>query len=620
VLTVVGEAGLGKTRLLLEFTARAQGQPGEQGARLLRGRALPSSQARPYALLASLLLHAMQAADDESPRAMREHVQSRLVPLLARADPSAAEAHAHALVHLVGLAIGDSPHLAVLRDDPAQLRQRGQHAAWLWLQALLAEPGPPWIVQLEDLHWADDATLRWLQQGLPLRRHWPLFVLALARPSWYERHPQGLLQGQETITLAPLDAAQRQHLAQTLLRPLAEPSPALEALLVQRAEGNPFFMEELVKMLVDQGAIEPTAASGRWQLRPERLKPDAIPLTLTGVLQARLDSLPSGERSALQEASVLGTVFWDATLAALDAQAPAHLPSLVQRALARAEPDAPVPGWQAYAFSHALLHQVTYGTLLSARRRELHALAARFLAAQHEQGALAQPALVAEHHHKAGEPDEAAHFWHRAAQQASERHDPTTVLTQRALDALPAEAAGPHAALRWQLLLVRNAALVRTGRRERAVLEEMQRLAAGLGDGIAAQTCSQWADWHLHRAEWPAMGGLALSLLNELSIIVAAKGDAVQSLRLKQRVAAAAGLGQPVRRGHRRGQPGQRLARLWAPGRSAPLHRSRTGAVSRGGRTAGRVRIAVGAGRAGAMGRRGRAGPGPGRAGRCRGP
>jgi predicted ATPase len=106
-----------------------------------------------------------------------------------------------------------------------------------------------------------------------------------------------------------------------LLRKLAAVPAALRELIIGGAEGNPFYMEELIKMLIGQGAIE---TGDTWKVNAERLLVAQVPATLTGVLQARLDGLPQAEKRALQQASVVGTVFWDQALAAIEAQAAEH--------------------------------------------------------------------------------------------------------------------------------------------------------------------------------------------------------------------------------------------------------------------------------------------------------
>jgi predicted ATPase len=104
------------------------------------------------------------------------------------------------------------------------------------------------------------------------------------------------------------------------------------------SEGNPFYMEELVKMLIDQGAIE--VGPERWSLNAQRLLATQVPATMTGVLQAKLDGLPAPERQTLQEASVIGQMFWDRALQALEPQTPTTLPAPVRRELALPRSDA----------------------------------------------------------------------------------------------------------------------------------------------------------------------------------------------------------------------------------------------------------------------------------------
>ena len=202
----------------------------------------------------------------------------------------------------------------------------------------------PVVLELEDLHWADDGTLDFLGQLTELNRDVPMLVLALTRPALFERRVDWGGGVHQRIDLKPLDHGASRQLGGELLKSLPQAPAALSELVCERAEGNPFYMEELVKMLVDQGAI---ATSGtQWTLRPEKLLATQGAASLTGVLQARLDGLPGPERLALQQASVIGQVFWDQALAALDAQAPVALPALVRRELVAAAAECH-DGWHA---------------------------------------------------------------------------------------------------------------------------------------------------------------------------------------------------------------------------------------------------------------------------------
>jgi predicted ATPase len=162
----------------------------------------------------------------------------------------------------------------------------------------------------------------------------------------------------------PLSKGYSRDLANELLKKLPEVPAALRELLTSSAEGNPFYMEELLKMLIDQGAVQTRSDSGEaWKVNAERLLVTKVPPTLTGVLQARIDGLPAPEKRALQQASLVGAVFWDQALAAVDTQAAEQLPALVQRELTLPRANAAVEGLRAglreYAFRHQVLHQVT---------------------------------------------------------------------------------------------------------------------------------------------------------------------------------------------------------------------------------------------------------------------
>lgn len=117
------------------------------------------------------------------------------------------------------------------------------------------------------------------------------------------------------MQLRPLDEAESRSLAGALLRQIPRLPAALLDLVVGRAEGNPFYLEELIAMLIEDGVI--IADGAEWRVAPERLAGARVPATLTGVLQAHIDALPAGERATLQRASVIGRVFWDAAVARL---------------------------------------------------------------------------------------------------------------------------------------------------------------------------------------------------------------------------------------------------------------------------------------------------------------
>ena len=149
--------------------------------------------------------------------------------------------------------------------------------------AALARDGSEVALLIEDLHWADDGSLDFVEHLAAVDHDVPLLVLGLARPTLFERRGGWGGAGQsERIELAPLGASDGQRLAGELLKKLEPVPAALADLVAGRAEGNPFYMEELVKMLIDQGAI--ATAGERWTLHPDKLLATKVPPTLTGVL------------------------------------------------------------------------------------------------------------------------------------------------------------------------------------------------------------------------------------------------------------------------------------------------------------------------------------------------
>jgi class 3 adenylate cyclase/tetratricopeptide (TPR) repeat protein len=375
-LTVVGEAGLGKSRLLGEF--QQQLDPTHRRCWLLLSRAHPRSALYPYGQLREALARQLQIADSDSPALAREKWLQGIGPLLGPSE----EAALHVLGHLIGLDFAASPHLQSLLTDEVLLRERAFSAASLCLQRMASLREAPMVLVFDDLHWADDGSIEFLRLLPTYAGEMPLLCLTLTRPTLYERMPdwgEGEAWSRR-LDIAPLGAAGSGELAAVLLQRIDSVPPALHAIVVGGAEGNPFYMEELVKMLIDDGVI--IATDDGWRVQPDRLARARVPPTLAGVLQARLDALDVRERSALQQAAVVGHVFRDEALAAVDPQAVEMLPALLRKRLVVRQGGPHETG--DYAFQHHLLHQVTYDSVLQAPRRRGHERAGEFWSARAE--------------------------------------------------------------------------------------------------------------------------------------------------------------------------------------------------------------------------------------------
>ena len=428
-LTLVGDAGLGKSRLLRELMAALTADP--SGHRLLTVRAQPDGALRPWGLLRSLLAAEFGVADNDSADTARRKVVEGLSPWFNQRG----ERQAQLIGQLSGLDFSDSPQVRGL--DPRSLRDQALAALLAYLQALAANSAALPVLIVEDLHWADDSSLDLLEHLLAHAAELPLAMVMTARPALLARRPDWGTPA-TLMPLSPLKAAQSDALAQALLQRIDAAPPQLTeltALIVGQAEGNPYYMEELVRRLVDDGIIEVDAAvdaspgrlperpagGTRWTLHAERLNQARLPGTLVGLLQARLDALPAGERLAARQASVIGHVFWDDALQAVDDQAPKALPALQRAAFVRAHELSDFSGTTEQQFDHHLLHQVTYDTLLKAERRLGHSAVARWLTERTKGRGAEFLAMTGEHAERAGETALAVDCFEQAGDEAQNR-------------------------------------------------------------------------------------------------------------------------------------------------------------------------------------------------------
>ncbi|HEU5104076.1 MAG TPA: tetratricopeptide repeat protein, partial [Roseiflexaceae bacterium] len=259
------------------------------------------------------------------------------------------------------------------------------------------------------------------------------------------------------------------RLAGEILRRAPDVPAALIDLVVGRSEGNPFYLEELIKMLIEDGVI--VTGADRWHIESGRLAEARVPPTLTGVLQARLDALAPDERATLQQASVVGRVFWDAAVARLGAETRGGqsviesrvraerrasdsgatrdlagigrtllaLEALLKKDLTLRRPSSSFAGTQEYIFKHALLHQVAYDSVLRRRRRAYHTQAAEWLIAHSGERVGEYAGLIGEHFDRAELPNRAAEWYARAARQAQAIYasDVAVAYYQKVLALLP---------------------------------------------------------------------------------------------------------------------------------------------------------------------------------------
>lgn len=414
---VAAEAGLGKSRLMQELMQWAEID--ERDFFIFRGQTSPSASGTPYALLRDTLSFRFEIQESDPLDAVRLKLETGMAALCPN-DPHIQE-KAHFIGHLAGWDFSASPYLRGVRGDPLQIRSIALHFLTLFFHAVAGVD--PVALFLEDLHWADGNSLdafRHLLCNLPPRT--PFLLIANTRPTLFERDPAWQTLAQTRIDLQPLSAVDSAILVADILRHVSELPAMLQELIVRQADGNPFYIEELIKMLIEEGVIQ--TGEAEWRVATERLASLRVPPTLTGVLLARLDSLPAAERLALQRAAVIGRIFWDAALQALNEEAisladcQAWLASAQRRELIFQHPESAFAGTWEYIFKHALLHDVAYESLLKRERADYHARAARWLEAISGVRRGEYLSQIAEHYEKAGDSPQADHYFAQAGDQA----------------------------------------------------------------------------------------------------------------------------------------------------------------------------------------------------------
>jgi class 3 adenylate cyclase len=346
-VTIMGDAGVGKTRLVGELW-EALGDGPDEPLRLT-GRCIPYGRAITYWPLAEILKQQLGILENDPPETVRRRLGGR-----------------EDMELILGLE-------GVGRVHPLTVRER-LHEAWVrFVEELVAER--PTVVLLEDLHWAEEPLLDLLDRMLRDVRG-PLLLLATARPELLDRRPAwgGGKRNAALLWLTPLSSGEAARMLEELLA-AALPTSLIE-LVIERAEGNPFFVEELVGSLIDQGLLE--RENGGWVGRT--VPPDlAIPDSVQAVLAARIDLLGAAEKAALEAAAVIGRVFWAGPVRELLDGAEPDFGVLEDRDFIRRRSSSVLAGEREFAFKHALTRDVAYSIVPKANRGRLHAAVAGWL-------------------------------------------------------------------------------------------------------------------------------------------------------------------------------------------------------------------------------------------------
>jgi class 3 adenylate cyclase/tetratricopeptide (TPR) repeat protein len=364
LVSVTGIAGIGKSRLAWEFFKYLDGLP--QLTYWQRGRCLSYGEGVTYWALADMVRMRCRIAEDEEPGSAHGKLEAVLVEhVLDEEERRFVEPR---VAHLLGLEQG--PRFE--RDD--------LFAAWRLFFERLADAQPTALV-FEDMQWADDSLLDFIDYLLEFSRDSRLFVLTLARPELQESRPTWGA-GRRNFTslyLEPLSAVAMEALLAGLVPGLPD---EVHSQILERAEGVPLYAVETVRMLLDRGALVQDGPVYRPAGPIEALE---VPETLHALIAARLDGLSAEERRALQDAAVLGKTFTKSALAALSGVGPdvieVLLTSLVRKEVLARQADPRSPEHGQYSFLQDLIRHVAYETLSKKERRARHLAAAAHLEA-----------------------------------------------------------------------------------------------------------------------------------------------------------------------------------------------------------------------------------------------
>jgi class 3 adenylate cyclase/tetratricopeptide (TPR) repeat protein len=349
LVTVVGVPGIGKSRLVWELFGTI-----ERGDTLVywrQGRSLPYGEGVSFWALAEIVKAQAGVLDSDDAESAAEKLDRAVAAAVGDADAEWVASHLRPLI-----GIGTSPDLVAGGREEA-------FAAWRRLFEALAERRPLVLV-FEDLHFADDGLLDFVDELIEWTTDVPLLVLCTARPELLERRPAwgGGKLNSTTLALSPLADDDAARLVGALLgRPIL---PAeIQAALLERAAGNPLYAEQFARLYVERGSVDEFA----------------VPETLHGLIAARLDALGPDEKELLQDAAVMGKVFWTGALGRPDAALRAPLHALERKEFIRRERRPSIAGESEYVFRHLLVRDVAYGQIPRAARGDKHRATAEWI-------------------------------------------------------------------------------------------------------------------------------------------------------------------------------------------------------------------------------------------------
>ncbi len=414
---ILGEPGVGKSRLLAELRA-ANLAAADAGLRWAEARSVSYGADVSFGLLSDVVRACLGLPRGTSPGTLLETLSARLDGI----GGSRLTPELPTLAHLLSLPIPDAAAAELSRLGPEALRERYIATVGLLLTSLAGDHALAIVV--DDIHWADASSVDVLGRLLPLVNEVPLLLVMAGRPDrgtagWrLVESTRGVLgDALSEIALAPLDEADSRSLVANLLE--VESLPArLRDFIIERADGNPFFVEEVIRMLIERGWV--VLRDGRW-VGSDTIAAAEVPPTLQGLLTARIDRLPDESRRILRLAAVIGR---DVPVRLLETIV--GDPRATARALGQAEAAgllriASVDPEPVFRFRHVLVQEAAYESLLKADRRQLHHEVGQAMEAAHPDRREELAPILGLHFERAGENERAVEYLHQAGRAANGR-------------------------------------------------------------------------------------------------------------------------------------------------------------------------------------------------------
>ena len=449
MVTIVGPAGIGKSRLVYEFIHWAETRAAP--FKLLLARATPEMQEKPYALLKSLLTLQFNIQRSDHPDQYYQKLESGIKDHLTQNNEMA-----HLLGYLAGFNMSDSPFIKALANNPQLLTTRARKMVFQWI-AQLCDASTTLII-FQDIHLADPDTLDLLSEIITDDGQKRLMVVNVARPSLYDFRPNwgSGLTFHTRLDLHPLDKRDSQTLLRTILQKVTDLPKQFVDTLVERSEGIPFYLEELIKKLLDDRVIIKDSNSV-WRLEAQRLEYIEVPSTLVGLLQARIDSLLYPEKLVLQRAAVLGNVFYDDAIMALDqvdenhiSELPVILANLVKGGFLYLRERSDLDGCQEFTFASKMVKDVALNSVIRSLVNTYNLAAAKWYINLSGERVGEFSSQIAQYFAQGGDIENTIEWYNRAAVYAHKRALPAEarIYYEKALEWIP-----PH---NWEQLWISN--------------------------------------------------------------------------------------------------------------------------------------------------------------------